>query len=99
MTRQEAEQFILALPSVEGKQYANDKERPQAYRQILESGDCTQLASMIKEISEMEQNRRGKGKPLSIRERDGPEAAVWRTGHCPGYLPGGDTGLYYQPDW
>ena len=50
MTRQEAEQFILALPSVEGKQYANDKERPQAYRQILESGDCTQLASMIQEI-------------------------------------------------
>ena len=86
MTRQEAEQFILALPSVEGKQYANDKERPQAYRQILESGDCTQLASMIKEISEMEQNRRGKGKPLSIREagrrKERPEAAVWRTGHC-----------------
>ena len=75
MTRQEAEQFILALPSVEAKQYANDKERPQAYRQILESGDCTELASMIKEISEMEQNRRGKGKPLSIRERDGVKSA------------------------
>ena len=59
MTRQEAEQFILALPSVEGKQYANDKERPQAYRQILE----------------MEQHRRGKGKPLSIRERDGVKSA------------------------
>lgn len=69
MTRQEAEQFILALPSVACKRYANDKERPQVYRQVLESGDCVELASMIKEISEMEQHRRGKGKPLSIRER------------------------------
>ena len=73
MTRQEAEQFILALPSVEGKQYANDKERPQAYRQILESGDCTELASMIKEISEMEQNRRGK---MCIRDRDWPPEKI-----------------------
>ena len=68
MTRQEAEQFILT-PCLLRESSANDKERPQAYRQILESGDCIELASMIKEISEMEQNRRGKGKPLSIRER------------------------------
>ena len=75
MTRQEAEQFILALPSVACKRYANDKERPQVYRQVLESGDCVELPSMIKEISEMEQHRRGKGKPLSIRERDGVKSA------------------------
>lgn len=75
MTRQEAECFITSLPSVVGKQYLNDKERPQAYRQALQSGDCTELASMIKEISEMEQCRKGKGKPLSIRERDGIKSA------------------------
>lgn len=75
MTRQEAERFILALPSVESKQYVSDKERPQAYRQALQSGDCLELASMIKEIAEIERSRKGKGKPLSIRERDGVKSA------------------------
>ena len=75
MTRQEAEQFILALPSVACKRYANDKERPQVYRQVLESGDCVELASMIKEISRMEQSRKGKGRILSVREKDGAKAA------------------------
>lgn len=71
MTREEAKCFIMALPTVESKRYASDKERPQAYREALQSGNCLELASMIKEISEIEQSRRGKGKPLAIRERDG----------------------------
>ena len=35
MTRQEAEQFILALPSVEESSMQTTRKRPQAYRQIL----------------------------------------------------------------
>ena len=53
MTRQEAEQFILALPSVEGKQYANDKERPQVYRQVLESGTAGERESPCPSVSGM----------------------------------------------
>lgn len=75
MTRQEAERFVQALPSVECKSYANDRERPLVYKQVFQSGNCLELASMIKEIYQMEQSRRGKGKLLSIREKDGVKVA------------------------
>ena len=75
MTRDEAERFVLSWPEVECKQYANDKERPMAYKQAIESGDCRELASMIKEISTIEQSRRGNGRMLAIREKDGIKTA------------------------
>lgn len=75
MTREEAKCFALAWPTVECKQYANDKERPQAYQQAIRSGDCMELASMIKEISLIEQSRRGSGRMLAVREKDGVKAA------------------------
>ena len=75
MTRQQAERFVTAWPSVQCKKYASDRERPQAYKEVLQSGDCLELASMIKEIANMEQSRRGNGKMLSIRERDGGKCA------------------------
>ena len=75
MTRQQAEHFISAWPSIECKSYASDRERTQVYKEVLQSGDCLELASMIKEISRMEQSRRGNGKMLSIRERDGVKCA------------------------
>lgn len=75
MTRQEAQDFVMGWPKVECKQYANDRERATAYKQIFQSGSCLELASMIKEISETEQSRRVKGKLLSIREKDGVKTA------------------------
>ena len=57
------------------REYANDRERPQAYKEAIQSGDCLELASMIKEISRMEQSRKGKGRILSVREKDGAKAA------------------------
>lgn len=75
MTRQEAEDFVLTWPDVECKEYFSDKERPQAYKQIIQSGNCSELAAMIKEISKMEQSRRIKGKVLPIREKNGVSTA------------------------
>ena len=76
MSRKDAERFVNAWPDVECKEYANDRERPQAYKEAIQSGDCLELASMIKEISRMEQSRKGKGRILSVREKDGATAAV-----------------------
>lgn len=75
MTRQEAESFVQTWPSVECKQYTSDRDRPQAYKQVLQSGDCVELAAMIKEISQLEQSCKGKGKILPIREREGVKSA------------------------
>lgn len=75
MSRQEAERFVLEWPSVECKSYNNDRERPMAYKQIFQSGDCMELASMIKEISQLERTCKGKGKMLCIREKDGVKTA------------------------
>ncbi|EEQ57394.1 hypothetical protein MCJ35_14955 [Enterocloster sp. OA13] len=75
MSRKDAERFVKAWPDVECKEYANDRERPQAYKEAIQSGDCLELASMIKEISRMEQSRKGKGRILSVREKDGAKAA------------------------
>lgn len=75
MTREEAENFVLLWPDVKCKQYASDRERPQIYKQILQSGSCLELASMIKEISKMELTRKGNGRILTIREKDGAKAA------------------------
>ena len=66
---------IMSRKDVECKEYANDRERPQAYKEAIQSGDCLELASMIKEISRMEQSRKGKGRILSVREKDGAKAA------------------------
>ena len=69
MSRKDAERFVNAWPDVECKEYANDRERPQAYKEAIQSGDCLELASMIKEISRMEQSHKGKGRILSVREK------------------------------
>lgn len=71
MTRQEAEDFVLTWPDVACKKYSSDKERPQIYKQVFQSGSCLELASMIKEISKMELLRKGNGKFLTIREKNG----------------------------
>lgn len=75
MTRREAQNFILSWPNVQCKGYRNDKERPLIYKQIFQSGSCTELAAMIKEILQMEQSRKSKGNALNIRERDGVKTA------------------------
>ena len=75
ITRQEAERFVLAWPTVQCKNYANDKERAQVYKQVFNSGDCLELASMIKEIVQKEQSCKGKGKALSTREQSGVKLA------------------------
>lgn len=75
MTKEEAESFVMSWPDVKCKKYASDRERPQIYKQILQSGSCLELAAMIKEISHMEISRKGKGRLLTIREKDGVKAA------------------------
>ena len=71
MTKGEAQNFILSWPYVKCRGYKNDKERPQIYKQIFQSGSCTELAAMIKEITQMEQSRKSKGRVLNIREKVG----------------------------
>lgn len=73
MNRQEAERFVLSWPTLECKKYDNDKERPQVYKQIFQSGSCLELAAMIKEIIQIEQTC--KKKLLSMREKDGLKMA------------------------
>ncbi len=75
LSRQEAEQFVQSWPTLPCKNYANDKERPQAYKQVCTSGSCLELASMIKEIVQKEQSCKGRGKGLSIREKNGVKLA------------------------
>lgn len=96
MSRQEAERFVSEWPSVECKQYANDRERPLVYKQVLQSGDSMMLASMIKEISQLALSHKGKGKMLSNREKDGMKSAqkllfgelAAALGICPDEVPG-----------
>lgn len=71
MTRQDAERFVAHLPTVKSRSYINDKERIQVYKDILSSGDCVDLASMIKEISTSRQQRIDNKKTLSEREQTG----------------------------
>ncbi len=68
MTRQEAEDFVQSWPAIECKEYSNYRERSQTYKLALQSGDCLQFASMIKEISRLTPAR--KGRTLSTSERD-----------------------------
>ena len=75
MTRREAQNFIQSWPNVKCKGYRNDKERPLVYKQIFQSGSCTELAAMIKEILQMEQSRKSRGSVLNIREKDGVKTA------------------------
>lgn len=71
MSRQDAERFVAHLPSVKSRSYINDKERTQVYKDILSSGNCVNLASMIKEISCSRQQRMDNKKTLSEREQTG----------------------------
>ena len=75
MTRREAQNFIQSWPNVKCKGYRNYKERPLVYKQIFQSGSCTELAAMIKEILQMEQSRKSRGSVLNIREKDGVKTA------------------------
>ena len=75
MTRREAQTFIQSWPNVKCKGYRNDKERPLVYKQVFQSGSCTELAAMIKEILQMEQSRKSRGSVLNIREKDGVKTA------------------------
>ena len=71
MSRQDAERFVAHLPAVKSRSYINDKERVQVYKDILSSGDCVDLAAMIKEIANARQLRMDNKKVLSEREQTG----------------------------
>ncbi|RGY99850.1 CarD family transcriptional regulator [Clostridium sp. AM58-1XD] len=75
LSRQEAESFVLSWPGVKCKKYSNDRERAQVYKQVIKSGNCLELASMIKEIAQIEQSCKGRGKMLPLREKDGIKTA------------------------
>lgn len=73
MTRQEAECLVSSWSTLECKKYGSDKERPQIYKQIFQSGSYLELAAMIKEIVQIQQSC--KKKLLSMREKDGLKMA------------------------
>lgn len=65
ITKEEAEEFIEKLPHIEPGNYENEKERKEAYRDVILSGDMDQWASMIHYIYRKEQVRAAKGQKVS----------------------------------
>jgi CarD family transcriptional regulator len=54
ISREEAEEFIDRMPSIEAGKYANEKERREAYHEVLLSGNMDMWASMIRFIRRRE---------------------------------------------
>ena len=65
ITKGEAERFIEKLPSIKADQYTNEKERKEAYHEIILSGNLERWASMIHFIYQKEQERASKGQKTS----------------------------------
>ena len=65
ISKEEAESFIEKLPTIEPGNYENEKERKEAYRDVILSGDMTKWASMIHYIYRREQQRAAKGQKIS----------------------------------
>ncbi len=65
ITKEEAEAFIVKLPTIEPGNYANEKERKEAYRDAILSGSMDKWASMIHYIYRKEQERMAKGQRIS----------------------------------
>lgn len=65
ITKDEAEQFIERLPSIEAGKYANEKERKEAYHEILLSGNMEKWASMIRFIHRKEEERAARGQKVA----------------------------------
>lgn len=65
ISREEAENFIKKLPTIEAGSYASEKERKEAYHEVILSGDMEKWASMIHYIYRREQERAAKGQKIS----------------------------------
>ncbi|MDO4555355.1 MAG: CarD family transcriptional regulator [Lachnospiraceae bacterium] len=65
ISKEEAMKFIDRLPTIECGKYANEKERKEAYHEILLSGNLERWASMIHFIYQKEQERAAKGQKIS----------------------------------
>lgn len=65
ISKEEAEEFIEKLPDIEPGSYANEKERKEAYHDVILSGDMKKWASMIHFIYKKEQERAAKGQKIS----------------------------------
>lgn len=65
ITKGEAEAFIEKLPSIEPGSYGNEKERREAYKEVILSADMDKWASMIHYIYNRERERRAKGQKIS----------------------------------
>lgn len=65
ISKTEAEAFVKRLPSIKAGKYANEKERKEAYHEILLSGNIEKWASMICFIYQKEQERAAKGQKVS----------------------------------
>lgn len=65
ITKEEAEAFIEKLPFIEPETYTNEKERREAYKEVILSADMNRWASMIHFIYKKEQERLAKGQKVS----------------------------------
>jgi CarD family transcriptional regulator len=65
ISKEEAEEFIDRMPSIEAGKYANEKERKEAYHEVLLSGNMDMWASMIRFIRRREKERAARGQKTS----------------------------------
>ena len=62
ITEQEAWQIIEEIPSVEEAWIADDKQREQRYKEVIQSCDLKSLISIIKSMYNRKQKRTAQGK-------------------------------------
>lgn len=65
VSKEEAEDFIKRLPTIQPDSYGNEKERKEAYKDVILSGDMERWASMIHCIYQKEQERTARGQKIS----------------------------------
>lgn len=65
ISKEEAEEFIEKLPHIAPGEYSNEKERKEAYHEVILSANIEKWASMIHYIHKKEEERAAKGQKIS----------------------------------
>jgi len=70
ITPEEAKALISDITSIERLEIRDEKKREETYKHVLQSCDCREIVSLIKEIYSRRQERTAQGKKLpSVDER------------------------------
>ena len=75
ISREEAEVFIEQLPKFQPEKHVNRNERVQACKEMLVSGDKEKWAAMINGLFQLGQNKRERGRSLTVNEAESMKKA------------------------